>query len=76
MVLVLLLMPVLAMLICGLVLFSAGRTPRERLTIFFDTPKDSGRDEGLITIIRFIFWVSLIVSVWMVVKTCRGRGAF
>lgn len=76
MILVFLLLSFFVVVFCALLLINAGRTFPERIGIFFNTPRDSGRDEGLITIVRFIFWVSLIVSAWIVVKLCRGRGAF
>lgn len=75
--LILVLLPVLIFLVSALILGNSGRNLKEKLTIFFLTPDNIDRDSyNLISILRFCFWVSLIVSVWMITRICRGRGTF
>lgn len=75
--LILALLPVLIFLVSALILGNSGRDLKEKITIFFLTPDNIDRDSyNLISILRFCFWVSLVVSVWMINMICRGRGTF
>ncbi len=67
MILVLGLVPFLMLLFSALVLGNAGRNPREKITLFFFSPSDTDKDSArLINALRFFFWISLLVSAWMV----------
>ncbi len=75
--LIIALLPILIFLVSALILGNSGRDLKEKITIFFLTPDNIDRDSyNLISILRFCFWVSLIVSVWMIIKICKGRGTF
>ena len=70
MVLVLGLLPFFVVLISALILGNAGRNMAEKVTLFFYTPRDVEKDSAnLLIFLRAAFWVSLFISVWMVVKT-------
>ena len=71
------LLPILIFLVSALILGNSGRDLKEKITIFFLTPDNIDRDSyNLISILRFCFWVSLVVSVWMIIKICKGRSTF
>lgn len=66
MVLILLVLPVLVLVVSGLALGNAGRSFRERVTIFLVSPADIDNDNILLLrIVRSIFWSALAVSLWM-----------
>lgn len=75
MVLILFLIPFLLFVISTLVLINAGRHPKEKITIFFITPENIDKDSSaIISIVRFIFWTSLIASVYIVHLIYSNRG--
>jgi hypothetical protein len=73
MILVLGLVPFFAVLISALVLGNAGRNPKEKITLFFFSPEDTDKESAsLIAFLRFAFWISLLVSTWMIYGVLRG----
>ncbi|HSB31378.1 MAG TPA: hypothetical protein VLD55_07225 [Candidatus Sulfobium mesophilum] len=73
MILVLGLLPFFTLLISALILGNAGRNAREKITLFFYSPDDTDKDSSkLIAALRFCFWISLFVSVWMVYTVLKG----
>ena len=73
MILVLGLLPFFTLLISALILGNAGRNAREKITLFFYSPDDTDKDSSkLIAVLRFCFWISLFVSVWMVYTVLKG----
>ena len=69
MILVLGLLPFFAVLISALVLGNAGRTPREKVSLFFRSPDDADKASSeIIKVLRVCFWISLVISIWMVSK--------
>ncbi len=75
MILVLGLLPFFTLLISALILGNAGRNFKEKITLFFFSPEDTGRESaGLIAALRFFFWISLFVSAWMIYVALRSGG--
>ena len=73
MILVLGLLPFLTLLISALILGNAGRNYKEKITLFFFSPEDTDRESAnLIAALRFFFWISLLVSAWMIYRVLRG----
>ena len=73
MILVLGLVPFLTLLFSALVLGNAGRNPKEKITLFFYSPSDTDRESAnLIAALRFFFWISLLVSTWMIYGALRS----
>lgn len=73
MILVLGLLPFFTLLISALILGNAGRNYKEKITLFFYSPTDTGRDSAsLIAFLRVAFWISLLVSAWMIYVVLRG----
>lgn len=73
MILVLGLLPFLTLLISALILGNAGRDHKEKLTLFFYSPEDTDKESyALIAALRFFFWISLLVSAWIVYGVLRG----
>lgn len=73
MILVLGLVPFLTLLFSALVLGNAGRNPKEKITLFFYSPSDTDRESvNLIAALRFFFWISLVVSAWMIYGALRS----
>lgn len=73
MILVLGLLPFLILLISALILGNAGRNYKEKITLFFFSPGDIDKESSaLIAALRFFFWVSLLVSSWMIYRVLRG----
>ncbi len=69
MVLVLGLLPFLVVVFTALVLGNAGRTSREKVSLFFHSPGDTDKaSSDIIKLLRVCFWISLIVSIWIVSK--------
>jgi hypothetical protein len=69
MILVLGLLPFLTLLISALILGNAGRTSREKVSLFFHSPDDTDKaSSDLIKVLRVCFWISLVISIWMVSK--------
>ncbi|MEW6107550.1 MAG: hypothetical protein AB1632_00050 [Nitrospirota bacterium] len=69
--------PFLSAAVSALILGNSGRTLREKFTIFFISPKDIDKDNlNIASVLRFVFWVSLIVSIWMITTICRRKGSF
>lgn len=65
MVIIFFLLPFLVVIITALVLFNAGSTLKEKVLLFFITPPGVDKENmNLISIIRFLFWGSLAVSIW------------
>ncbi len=74
MILVLGLLPFFTLLISALILGNAGRSTREKIMLFFYSPHDTDRESlKLITALRFFFWISFVVSAWMVYATLGGN---
>jgi hypothetical protein len=70
MILVLGLLPFFVVLISALILGNAGRNWQEKITLFFCSPQDVERDSvNLLNILRVAFWVSLVLSSWLMGKT-------
>lgn len=69
MILVLGLLPFFTLLISALILGNAGRNYKERITLFFFSPEDTDKaSSDLIKALRVCFWISLVISIWMVSK--------
>ncbi len=69
MILVLGLLPFFTLLISALILGNAGRNYKERITLFFFSPEDTDKaSSALINVLRVCFWISLIISIWMISK--------
>jgi hypothetical protein len=72
--LVLFLLPFLILLFSFLVLSYAGRNIKEKLTIFLYNPEDTGKDSsGLMNILRVSFWISFLVSSWIIIGIIRSK---
>lgn len=72
MVLVLGLLPFLVVVFTALVLGNAGRTSREKVSLFFRSPDDTDKaSSDLIKLLRACFWISLSISIWIVSKIFR-----
>ena len=70
MILVIGLLPFFVLLISTLVLGNAGRNPKEKVTLFFYSPRDVERDSAnLLIFLRAAFWISLLLSAWIMGKT-------
>ncbi|MDA8431530.1 MAG: hypothetical protein M0Z60_01050 [Nitrospiraceae bacterium] len=70
MILVLGLLPFFGLLISMLIIGNAGRNPREKVTLFFHSPRDADSDSAsLLLYIRAAFWISLSLSAWLIAKT-------
>lgn len=75
MILILFLIPFLLFVISALVLVNAGRTPTEKITIFFVNPENIDKDShAIISILRFIFWASFVASVFIVKIIYTNKG--
>jgi hypothetical protein len=75
MILVLGLLPFLTLLFSALVLGNAGRNHKEKITLFFFSPDDTDRESAkLIVALRVFFWISLLVSAWMIYGALRSGG--
>ncbi len=73
MILVLGLLPFFMLLISAIILGNAGRNCREKLTLFFFSPEDTDKGSStLIAALRLLFWVSLLVSAWMIYGALKG----
>ncbi len=69
MILVLVLLPFFTLLISALILGNAGRNYKERITLFFFSPEDTDKaSSDLIKGLRVCFWISLVISIWMISK--------
>ena len=67
--------PFLLLLFSFLVLSNAGRNLKEKLTIFIFNPEDAAKgSSGLMTVLRIIFWISLFLSVWIIISLVRHKG--
>ena len=67
--------PLLMLIFSFLVLSNAGRSFKEKLTIFIFNPKNTGKgSSNLIIILRISFWLSLIICLWMIISIIRHRG--
>ncbi len=67
--------PFLLLLFSFLVLSNAGRNLKEKFTIFIFNPEDAhSGSSGPMTVLRIIFWVSFILSVWIIAGLVRHRG--
>ncbi|MDH4231943.1 MAG: hypothetical protein OEW04_07915 [Nitrospirota bacterium] len=72
--LVLFSIPFLVFLFSFLVLTYAGRNFREKFTILLYNPDDVGRDSsGLINVLRVSFWISFLVSSWIIIGIIRSK---
>ncbi len=75
MVLVLGLLPFFVVLISALILGNAGRNILEKVTLFFYTPRDVEKDSAnILILLRAAFWVSLFISVWMIMKVACSES--
>ncbi len=73
MILVIGLLPFLTLLFSALVLGNAGRNLKEKITLFFYSPEDTGKESAaLIAALRFFFWISLLVSGWVIYEVTGG----
>ena len=71
----LLMIPFLMLLFSFLVLSNAGRSFKEKLTIFICNPENIGKgSSGLIIILRISFWLSLFICLWMIISIIRHKG--
>jgi hypothetical protein len=67
--------PFLLFLFSFLVLSNAGRNLKEKFTILLFNPEDVPRSSsGLMTVLRFIFWISLFLSAWIIIGLAGRRG--
>ena len=67
--------PFLLLLFSFLVLSNAGRTFKEKLTIFIYNPENTGKgSSNLIIVLRISFWLSLFICLWMVISIIRYKG--
>jgi len=67
--------PFLLLLFSFLVLFNAGRNLKEKLTIFFFNPENTGKvSSGPMTVLRAVFWISFFVCLWLIVSMIRYKG--
>jgi len=72
--LVLFLLPFLILLFSFLVLTYAGRNIKEKLTILFYNPENTGKDSsGLMNVLRVSFWISLLLSSWIIIGIIRSK---
>jgi len=75
MILVLFLLPLLVLFFSFLVLSNAGRTFKEKLTIFLFNPENTGKgSSNLIIVLRISFWLSLFICLWMIISIIRHKG--
>jgi hypothetical protein len=75
MILMLGLLPFFIVLISALILGNAGRNTAEKATIFFYSPRDVEKDSAtLLVFLRAAFWVSLFLSVWMIIKVSSSHS--
>lgn len=75
MILILFMIPFLTLLFTALVLSYTGRNFKEKLTIFLCNPEDTGKgSSGLITVLRIGFWLSLFLSVLVIISIIRHKG--
>jgi len=69
------LVPLLLLLFSFLVLSNAGRNLKEKFTIFFVNPENTGKgSSNLIVLLRIIFWLSLFICLWMIISIIRHKG--
>ena len=69
------LVPLLILIFSFLVLSNAGRSFKEKLTIFIYNPENTGKgSSNLITVLRVSFWLSLFICVWMIISIIRHKG--
>ena len=67
--------PFLLLLFSFLVLSNAGRSFKEKLTIFIFNPENTGKgSSNLIIVLRISFWLSLFICLWMIISIIRHRG--
>jgi len=72
--LVLLLLPFLILLFSFLVLTYAGRDFKEKMTILLCNPEDTGKNSsGLMNVLRASFWISFLVSSWIIIGIIRSK---
>lgn len=72
--LILLMVPFLLLIFSFLVLFNAGRSFKEKLTIFFYNPETTGKgSSNMIMILRISFWSFLFICVWMIISIIRHK---
>jgi len=75
MILMLFLVPFLLLFFSSLVLFSATRGLKEKLTIFLFNPENSDKGSSdTIVVLRIIFWISLFLSIWITMGVILRRG--
>jgi len=66
--------PFLVFLFSFLVLTYSGRDFKEKFTIFLYNPEDVGRDSsGLMNVLRVSFWISFLVSSWIIIGIIRSK---
>ncbi len=69
MILVLGLLPFFIVLISALILGNAGRNYKEKVTLFFYSPRDVEKDSvALLLYLRVAFWISLFLSGLLTLK--------
>jgi len=67
--------PLLMLTFSFLVLSNAGRSFKEKLTIFICNPENTGKgSSNLIIILRISFWLSLFICLWMIISIIRHKG--
>ena len=67
--------PFLLLLFSFLVLSNAGRSFKEKLTIFICNPENTGKgSSSLIMVLRISFWLSLFICLWMIISIIRHKG--
>ncbi len=73
MILVLGLLPFLTLMVSAIIIGNAGRNYREKMTLFFFSPDDTDKESAaIISVLRVLFWASLLVSAWMVFAVLKG----
>ncbi len=73
--LMLFLAPFLMLLFSFLVLSNAGRNFKEKFTIFLFNPENAGKgSSGTMTVLRIIFWLSLLLSGWVIAGLAWHAG--
>jgi hypothetical protein len=66
--------PFLILVFSFLVLFYAGRSFKEKLTLFFCNPDNAVKGSlNLFNILRMSFWLSFFICAWMIISIIRHK---
>lgn len=75
MIFILFLLPFFILLFSFLVLSNAGRSFKEKFTIFLCNPENTGKgSSNLIMVLRIIFWLSLFICLRLIISIIRHKG--